>query len=223
VAGSFDDAPFQTVTYSVTQPYPVDIVSCSKSGLICACHKWLSSLGAFEAPSHRINIAGCQGTFKEHLARIVSFGLRHPVDWRESDVWWLLLKRAAARAWSDDNTVRTFDRMIYPHIFIELLAAEEILFHQPERTGVHGALMEWWIEGPPGDRDCVRTIGPVTYAVRRRVGDHLGVPPGNIIPRIVDFRGAPWCANMVDQPAQGEYSVKVIFGGSAADKELTNL
>lgn len=203
--------------YSITQPYPVDIVATTISGLAKACHKWIVSTGQFPEPMARPVIASVPGRFSEHLKRMISAAER--TDFSRSSVWWLLVKREAAREWSDDASVEFFDRLIMPSIFCELFNPSCMLKMQFGQ----GAVAEWWIEGPADeDRGMVRTLGPVIYALRRKVGAHLNVPPANVIPRVVGWNGGPFGPPQRDQPVEGYFSVRVIYGNGAG-KSLTDL
>jgi hypothetical protein len=203
--------------YSISQPYPRDIVATTVRGLSRACHRWLVSTHMFPTPLARPVIAGVRGRFSEHLTRMISSA--ELTDFSRSSVWWLLVKRQAARDWSDDATVDFFDTLILPSVLCELFEPSCMLKMQPGE----GAMAEWWIEGPSHeDRGTVRTLGPVTYALRSKIGTHLKVPPLNVIPKIVGPNGAPFGPTDHDQPVEGSFSIRVIFGNGSG-KSLTSL
>jgi hypothetical protein len=205
--------PFGCHAYLVSSPYPQRLIATTVSGLSRACHRWLVATGKFVTGSERPEIGGVAGKFSEHLCRMISAS--RPIDLGIYDVWNLLLERDNARNWSDDETVAALDECILPSVYVETFEPDTLL-----RLTVAAPAAEWWLEPQGGTaQPTVRTVGPVRYAICKKVAAHLGVLPENVIPQITDPRGRPF-GNEPDQPTSGFYAVRLRFGGATRGVRL---
>jgi hypothetical protein len=193
--------------YLIGYPYQPDLFSKTTSGLAAMCQRWLEATGKFPDTFARPLVAGVRGTRAEHLARMQSCKKEIHIP-TCPDVWDLLDKRLSARTWSDAATVAFFDKLISPAVFVETFAPSAMVKMQ---LGARPPLAQWWIEGgPAGAHPPVRTYGPVTFALKRRLASHLGVPAGDLITQLVDLHGAEF-AHKADQPTAGEFAVRIRF------------
>jgi hypothetical protein len=191
--------------FLVSYPYEPDLFATTLQGLAAMCQRWLEATGKFPHPTVRPVIAGVRGTKAEHLARMLSCKQEILIT-AGDDLWQLLAKRALARAWSDAATITLFDEMILPAVFVETFERGAML----QMQFATGPLPQWWVEGPAGERPPVHTHGPVTFAIKRKLSAHFGVPAVDLITQIVDLSGRAFGPEP-DQPTEGEFSVRIRF------------
>lgn len=191
--------------FLIGHPYEPDLVATTLKGLAAVCHRWLEASGQFPNALARPLVTGVRGTKAEHLARMMSYKKEILVT-AGSHVWELLTMRANARTWSDAATITFFDELILPAVYVETFAPAAML----EMQFAARPVPQWWIQGPAGARPPVRTHGPVTFAIKRKLSAHFGVPPGDLITQIADLTGRAF-GQEADQPTAGEFTVRVRF------------